>query len=225
MDVLRIQGVYVGMPAVLTEFGGQPVISSIVKRPATEPELTLTDVNLAGDAQADLMVHGGPDKAVYVYPAEHYATWREAGYELEEGRVGENVSTLGATEETVRLGDVWQWGDALVQVSQPRSPCFRLGLHAKDKYVIRDMIASGRCGWYMRVLQQGTVPTSGELKLITRAEYSPTIAELYSISFSRRSDKLPGQLRRLIADPHLAAQWRAALVDRLADVEAPVSAP
>jgi MOSC domain-containing protein YiiM len=216
VDELRVVGVYVGTPQVIGTQRGKPVRSAIGKRPVAAEELELTEVNLAGDRQADRVWHGGPDKAVYVYPAEHYQAWQTEAFALRPGGVGENVSTFGQTERTVRVGDVWQWGQALVQVSQPRSPCFRLGMHTGRKDIIPAMINSGRCGWYLRVLTPGTVPSRGRLRLIERDLASPTIAELYRATFGAAEDARPDWLREIAAGPLLADQWRAALLRKLA---------
>jgi MOSC domain-containing protein YiiM len=122
---------------------------------------------------------------VYAYPAEHYADWRSAEFALEPGAVGENVSTLGAREDTVRIGDVWQWGSAVLQVSQPRSPCYRLGMYTGRREIIPAMIDSGRSGWYLRVLRPGVVPARGVMRLLRRDSARPTIAEVYAMSYDR----------------------------------------
>ena len=111
----------------------EPVMSSIAKRAVADgTTLWLSPLNLAGDAQADLTVHGGPDKAVYAYPSEHLPWWsEELGEDLGPAPFGENLSTIGVTEDDVGLGDVWSWGEALLEVCQPRTPCFKLALHRR----------------------------------------------------------------------------------------------
>jgi MOSC domain-containing protein YiiM len=227
---LAVAGLFVGRVAVLGAHGaqaggvgarrGRPVRSGMVKHPVTAAELPLSPLGLAGDEQADLSVHGGPDKAVYVYPAEHYPAWRADGFALEAGRVGENVLSRGADEHQVRLGDRWAWGTAEVQVSQPRAPCFKLGLHAGRKDVIPAMLATARCGWYLRVLRPGRVPTGGRMTLLERDPAAPTVAELHHAEHAR-----PGPdgraahrelLARALARAELAASWRAMLERRLA---------
>ncbi len=220
MTDLAVRAVYAGRPSALGEHGGRAVLSAIVKEPVADAELELSTVNLAGDRQADLTVHGGPDKAVYVYPFEHYPGWRADGFDLAVGEVGENLSTLGATEDQVRLGDRWAWGPAEVQVSQPRSPCYKLGMRVGRKDVIPAMLRSGRCGWYLRVLRPGRVPTAGPMTLIARDPAAPTVAELHAAAHARPlPDQDPAYRRlveRAIARPELAASWRAMLEHRLA---------
>ena len=120
-----IVGVFVGQPAPIGEMRGRPVVSAIAKAPVTSAWLDLTTTNLAGDRQADLSVHGGPDKAVYVYPVAHYSAWQADGFAVDVGGFGENLALDGIAEDDVRLGDAWRWGEALVEVSQPRAPCSR----------------------------------------------------------------------------------------------------
>lgn len=220
---MNVDSVYVGEPSVLGYRRELPVLSGITKALVTAPELKLTELNLDGDRQADLTVHGGPDKAVYVYPAEHYAAWREDGFEVATADFGENISLSGLTEDDVRIGDVWAWGDALVQVSQPRSPCFKLAMKTGRKDITPAMIDSGRSGWYLRVLRPGTVPTSGAIDLVERAD-GPTVAEVYVISFANYGQLPPEHVEpalafadRVLATPALAEQWSAGIqstVDR-----------
>ncbi|NBH11030.1 MOSC domain-containing protein [Amycolatopsis sp. SID8362] len=220
---MNVDGVYVGEPSVLGYRRERPVLSAITKARVTAPELALTELNLDGDRQADLTVHGGVDKAVYVYPAEHYPAWREDGFDADVADFGENVSLSGVTEDDVRIGDVWAWGDALVQVSQPRQPCFKLAMKTGRKDVTPLMIDSGRCGWYLRVLRPGTVPTSGAIELVERAD-GPTIAEVYVISFANYGqlpeDKVEAALDladRVLAAPALSESYRGGVqstVDR-----------
>ncbi|WP_158889269.1 MOSC domain-containing protein [Amycolatopsis anabasis] len=221
MDELEIEGVFVGKPSLLGEQRGMPVRSAITKHRVTARQLALDELNLAGDDQADRTVHGGVDKAVYVYPAEHYDGWVADSFALEPGSVGENVSVRGADERTVRLGDVWEWGDALVEVCQPRTPCFKFALKAGRKDAIPAMIDSGRSGWYLRVLRPGTVPTSGRMRLVERDPASPTLAEVYLVYFANPGalgDRLPAYRalgERIVAAPALAAQFRAGILRKL----------
>ncbi|WIY05670.1 MOSC domain-containing protein [Amycolatopsis mongoliensis] len=220
---MELAGVYVGEPSVLGYRRDRPVLSAITKAPVTAPRLKLTELNLDGDRQADLTVHGGVDKAVYVYPAEHYPAWAADGFDASPGDFGENISLTGVTEDDVRIGDVWAWGDALVQVSQPRQPCFKLAMKTGRKDVVPAMIDSGRCGWYLRVLRPGTVPTSGVLDVVESAG-GPTITEVYLISFANYGQLPPDKIEaaldladRVLAAPALSASYRGGVqstVDR-----------
>lgn len=218
MSTLEVNEVFVGRPSVLGVRREAPVYSAISKSRVEAPSLKLDEINLAGDDQADRAVHGGVDKAVYVYPARHYAAWSELGFEAAAGDFGENLSVTGADEHEVRIGDVWAWGDALVQVSQPRSPCFKLAMKTGRKDVIPAMIDSGRSGWYLRVLRPGEVPTSGQMTLEERDPVNPTVAEVYVASYTNLAqlddDRLAAYwalLDRVLAAPSLSRQYRGGL--------------
>ena len=135
--------------------------------------LALTELNLDGDDQSDRAVHGGVDKAVYAYPSEHLAGW---AIDLDQPDLpdsptapfGENISTRGATEDEVCIGDVWRWGTAVLQVAQPRWPCQKLTLHRGTAAVGGLMRSTGRTGWYLRVLEAGVVDVAGPITVIER---------------------------------------------------------
>ena len=213
-----IAGVFVGQPAPIGEVRGRTVHSAIAKAAVDAPALALSATNLAGDRQADLSVHGGPDKAVYVYPAAHYPAWRADGFVVDVGGFGENVAVAGATEDDVRLGDAWRWGEALVEVSQPRAPCYKLSLHTGRRDVGPGMLATGRCGWYLRVLEAGQVPTTGALRLERRHGGAPTIAETFAAMFDDQRAADTDVVARVLASPALAAGWREPLLARRAAV-------
>lgn len=217
VSLTQVVGVFVGEPNVIGQIGGRPVHSAIAKTRVAAAEIDLGLTNLAGDRQADLSVHGGPDKAVYFYPSEHYPLWQEDGFSVQIGDLGENVAVSGTTEHDVRVGDIFRWGEALVQVSQPRAPCSKLALHTGRKDIGAHMIATSRCGWYVRVLEPGAVPTSGPLTLNRRARDAPTVHQAFTAMFERQSregavddDVVP----RLLALPALADQWRKRLAAR-----------
>jgi MOSC domain-containing protein YiiM len=217
----RVTAVYVGLPRAIGDVRGRPVESAIGKARVEAAALELSATNLAGDRQADLTVHGGPDKAVYLYPREHYPAWQADGFAVEVGGLGENVALAGATERDVLLGDVWRWGGALVQVSQPRAPCYKLALHAGRHDIGPRMIETGRTGWYVRVLETGTVPTDGDLVLDHRDDGAPSVYDLFSVMFApgRREgdDGAPGDdevLERVLRSPALADAWRTPLLAR-----------
>jgi MOSC domain-containing protein YiiM len=212
---MEILGVYVGKPTVIGEIRGRPIESGIAKAAVSAPVLELAPTNLEGDRQADLTVHGGPDKAVYAYPSEHYAAWRADSFDLAVGGVGENLALAGAREHDVMLGDVWRWGPALVQVSQPRAPCFKLAMHAGRKDVGPRMTATGRCGWYLRVLEPGTVPTRGELVLHDRVPGAPSVAETFAAMFRSGDEGVDDDVvARVVASPALAESWRSGILAR-----------
>ena len=177
-QTLEIVSVNVGMPAVLLARPSGDIVSGINKRPVTAQTLRLTTINLDGDGQSDTkesrfggQVHGGPDQAVYAFPAEHFPRFEaEMGRPVTPGLFGENLTIRGTTEAEVCIGDVWEWGDALLQVSVPRSPCYKWGIQMGRQSLRRWIRDEGLVGWYLRVLRPGTVPTSG---LIVVAERHP----------------------------------------------------
>src|SRR5215212_10991697 len=167
---VRLVSVNVGLFQVIgATRWGEPIHSGIVKQPVTAATIYLDALNLDGDRQADLTVHGGRDKAVYAYPVEHLPLWNEElGTDFGPGIFGENLTTAGWLEDEVRIGDVWGWGEARLQVSQPRSPCYKLATVTGRSDLLRRLVHTGRTGWYLRVLQPATVPISGPIQVIER---------------------------------------------------------
>ena len=215
--VIRLAGVNVGRPAVLTEDRGETVWSAIRKSPvSTSVVLELSVLNLAGDEQADLSVHGGVDKAVYAYPAEHLGPWsEELGEELGEAPFGENLSTVGVLERDARIGDVWSWGTAVLQVSQPRWPCFKLALHRGRADIQSRMRSTGRTGWYLRVLEPGDVPAAGTINVAIQDPAGISVYDAH-VAMSDRQLSNPSFTRSVAEHPALAEQWRLPLLERLA---------
>ena len=166
MTAVRLAAVNVGTPTLLGEMNGDTVYSGIRKHPVSATRaVALVAGILAGDGQADLDVHGGSDKAVYAYPSEHLAAWTdELGQALGDAPFGENLSTLGVLERDVGIGDVWQWGSSTLQVTQPRWPCFKLSMFRDRDDIGPRLRASGRTGWYLRVLEPGTCRLPGRSK-------------------------------------------------------------
>ena len=211
---IGLAAVNVGRPRLLAHHRGEAVSSGIAKRPVGVNVLRLDTVNLEGDAQADLTVHGGPDKAVYAYPSEHLAWWAvELGQELGPAPFGENLSTVGATEDDVCIGDRWAWGDAVLEVSQPRSPCYKLALHRGVGDIGPRFNASGRSGWYLRVLQPGTVPAAGPIRVVEHHPLGATVAAIHTAFHDR--DTPAGVLEALLCVDPLADGWKAAFARRL----------
>jgi MOSC domain-containing protein YiiM len=172
--------VFAGKPRVIGDVRGEPVLSGIFKLPVSGPVM-VRRLNIDGDQQADLTVHGGVDKAVYCYIAEHYPAWRtELGRDLDYGAFGENLTVSGFSEASLHVGDVLEVGDAVLQVSEPRYPCYKLGIKLDDPYILRPFQKSGRSGFYCRVLQEGMIEAVQEIKLVEQALDQPTIAEIIS---------------------------------------------
>lgn len=203
--------VSVGRPAYLGEHRGRPVTSGIAKRPVEAASLWLGRTNLEGDGQADLEVHGGPDKAVYAYPSEHRAVWSaELGEDLGPAAFGENLTVAGWTETDACIGDRWRWGDAVLEICQPRWPCYKLGLYRHDPGVMARLRDTGRTGWYLRVLQPGRVPVGGPI----RVERHPAGLTVRQVHEARRHGASPERLAEMVALEPLARAWRASLARR-----------
>lgn len=186
---IGLVSVNVAEPTVIGHRRPGAVISGIIKRPVAGPMIGLTTLNLAGDRQADLVNHGGPDKAVYVYPSEHLPAWSDelaTDPAFGPGSFGENLSTTGWLEDEVRIGDTWAWGDARLQVSLPREPCYKLAMVTGRPEIIRLMVENGRTGWYLRVLRPGTVPIAGPITLLDRVAGAPTVREVHTARFGER---------------------------------------
>jgi MOSC domain-containing protein YiiM len=215
-DTIGLAAVNVGVPAVLAEAAGDRVWSAIAKHPLP-PDTTryLSLVNLAGDGQADLTVHGGLDKAVYAYPSEHLGPWSaELDEELGDAPFGENLSTIGVTEADVCIGDVWAWGEAILEICQPRSPCFKLSLHRGRPDVGQLLKRSGRTGWYLRVLQPGAVSTSGPIAVERRDPAGLTVLDAHHAMSDRHLDDR-ALVEALAMHDRLADEWRLPLAERL----------
>ena len=206
---IALLSVNIGRPTVIGQRRSRPILSAIVKRPvaAAIPTLTLTDLNLDGDGQADLSVHGGIDKAVYAYPSEHLPRWNvELGTSFGPGTFGENLTIGGLLEDDARIGDIWAWGDALLQIAQPRSPCYKLATVTGQPIILKRMVANGRTGWYLRVLRPGQVPTAGPIKLVERDPAGLTVLDAHRATARVGIDR--DRLIALVTHPALAESWR-----------------
>lgn len=197
MTNVKIVAVCTALPEVIGERSGVPVYSSISKTPVESREILLTYTNLYGDQQVDTrpkadgrQLHGGNEMVVYVYPSEHYAYWQaEYGQVLPPGSFGENLLVQGILEADVHLGDRWLWGAAELEVSKPREPCYKLAMHRGWPNVIAQMRANGRCGWYMRVIEPGLVPTYGSIRVLPNDNTgAQTIAERFALKMRTRTD-------------------------------------
>lgn len=206
----------VATPSVIGVVRGERVWSGIAKQPV-DPSTTLwlSLMNLTGDSQADLTVHGGFDKAVYAYPSEHLPWWREQlDEELGAAPFGENLSTVGAREDEVRIGDLWAWGEAILEVCQPRWPCFKLAIHRDSPKVQALMRQSGRTGWYLRVIEPGEVPAAGPITLHRQDAAGITVEAAHLAMGDVHLDDVE-RLRAVAGHPSLAEQWRVPLQERL----------
>jgi MOSC domain-containing protein YiiM len=163
-----------------TPYRGHQIRTGIFKTPVSGPVM-VRQFNLEGDAQADLTVHGGLDKAVYVYAAENYALWQaELNRELPYGKFGENLTTTGLLEDAIHVDDVIEVGGVLLQVTEPRLPCFKLGITMGNQRFLKRFLQSGRSGFYCRVLREGEIEVGDAISFASRAPEQPTIESLVS---------------------------------------------
>jgi len=193
----------------------KPWVSGFFKEPVKTP-VTLSSFNLDGDEQADLENHGGRDKAICCYAAEHYPSWRAALAlpDMPYGAFGENFTLDGVNEETICIGDQYTIGTATVEVSQPRQPCWKLARRWRIKELPAVVIESGRTGWYLRVLQPGTVTAGQELKLVARPLPEWSIARANEIFYRGKHDADASEA--LGSLELLAESWREHLLGRAA---------
>lgn len=207
----RVLSIQVGLPRTLE--GDKPWRTGFFKQPVSE-SLWLGSINLAGDAQGDLVYHGGPHKAVCVYPGPHYPFWRERlGLpELKGGDFGENFTLDELSEDNVCIGDVWTIGQARVQVSQPRQPCWKLARRWDIKDLALQVQQTGRTGWYLRVLAEGLVQQGQQMELVERPHPCWTIAAANQLMHHDQDNFREAAV--LAAVPELSPNWKKTLTNR-----------
>src|SRR5437016_3424662 len=178
---MKVVSINVGLPREV-EWRGKTVRTSIFKEPVAG-RVRVERLNVEGDRQSDLTVHGGADKAVYAYPAEHYAFWREdlPGMDLPWGAFGENFTTEGLIEDSVRIGDQLRVGSAEFVVTQPRMPCFKLGIRFGRPEMVKLVLRSGRTGFYFAVLTEGEVGAGDSMELLERDEHNIPVADIVNL--------------------------------------------
>jgi MOSC domain-containing protein YiiM len=202
---MKLVSVCVGLPRDVN-WKEKSVTTGIFKQPV-DRRVMMRSLNLDGDQQADLTVHGGIEKAIYAYPMEHYAYWRQElpDEELPWGAFGENLTTEGLLETTVNIGDCFRIGTAEVMVTQPRFPCFKLNLKFGRDDMVKRFLNSRLSGIYFSVIQEGEVGTGDAIELISRDEHNITVADIVQIYVREASDDL---VRRAIEVPALATSLR-----------------
>lgn len=212
---MRLLSVSVGAPREVV-VDDRVVRTSIFKSPVTG-RIPIRNNNLAGDAQSDLSVHGGRAKAIYAYPHEHYAFWREQlpGVDLQAGHFGENLTTEGLLEGDVHLGDRVRIGSTELVVTQPRLPCHKLGIRFGRDDMVKRFLASRRTGFYLSVAVEGDIGAADTIEIVERHPAAVSIAELLRMYF--KEGVAPDRLREAIAIPALSDAWRRDLQRRLAN--------
>jgi MOSC domain-containing protein YiiM len=210
---MKLLSVNVGLPRRI-EWKGKIVRTSIFKRPIAG-RVQVSTLNVEGDQQSDLTVHGGQDKAVYAYPSEHYTFWRTElpGMDLPLGVFGENFTTAGLLEKTVHIGDRFRVGSAEFVVTQPRMPCFKLGIRFNRSDMVKRFLQSGRTGFYFAVLKEGEVAAGDSIKLIEGDEHNIPVADV--VNLYRGDAGNQDLLRRVSELPSLPNSWREYFRKRL----------
>jgi MOSC domain-containing protein YiiM len=216
---MTLISVNVGLPRIVMS-NGDPVSTGIFKEPVAG-RVMLRTLNLDGDRQADLSVHGGPSKAVYVYPSEHYDYWK---HELPEmklpwGMFGENFTTTGLFESELNIGDKFQVGSAIVRVTEPRMPCYKLGIRFGRSDIVKRFLASERTGFYFAVLQEGEVGAGDGIQLIEASKRSVKVSDITQL-YTREKHNI-ALLRRAIEVEALPDSWKNYFQHRLEKLAAP----
>src|SRR5437870_7795153 len=203
---MRLISLSVALPRTV-EWNGEAVTTGIFKEPVQGPVMLRT-LNLDGDRQADLSVHGGPSKAVYAYPSEHYEYWKRELPEmsLPYGMFGENFTTKGLLEDTVNVGDRFSIGEAEFMATEPRMPCYKLGIKFGRPDIIKRFLQSRRTGFYFAVLKEGLVKAGDQIELISRDANKITIADITRL-YAFEKDDLE-TLRRAAKLEALSQSWR-----------------
>ena len=211
---MKLISVNVGLPRLVMSHG-DPVSTGIFKEPVAG-RVMLRTLNLDGDRQADLSVHGGPSKAVYVYPSEHYDYWK---HELPEmklpwGMFGENFTTAGLFESELNIGDKFRVGSAIVMVTEPRMPCYKLGIRFGRPDIVKRFLASERTGFYFAVLQEGEIGVGDRVEPTESSQRSVRVSDITRL-YTREKHNV-GLLRRAIEVEVLPESWRSYFQHRLA---------
>ncbi len=210
---MKLISVNVGLPRVVMS-NGDPVSTGIFKEPVAG-RVMLRTLNLDGDRQADLSVHGGPSKAVYAYPSEHYDYWKRElpGMALSWGMFGENFTSAGLFESELNIGDKFRVGSAVVMVTEPRMPCYKLGIKFGRSDIVKRLLASERTGFYFAVLQEGEVGAGDPIELMEKRERSVRVSDITQLY--TREKRNVGLLRRAIEVDALPESWKGYFQHRL----------
>jgi MOSC domain-containing protein YiiM len=210
---VKVVAVSVGSPRQV-QSGATTVLTSIFKSPVSG-RVAVREHNLEGDRQSDLTVHGGVHKAVYVYPSEHYAFWRAelSIADLPWGSFGENLTTAGVTEQTIHIGDRIRIGSAEFVVTQPRTPCFKLGIRFARPEMVKRFLQSRRSGFYLSIATAGDVGADDAIEIVSRSATAVSIRELLDMYLGDSIDE--SRLRAALEEPALPPGWRTAFQKRL----------
>jgi MOSC domain-containing protein YiiM len=214
--MMKLTSLNVARPRLVL-YKGSTISSGIFKEPVSGP-VPLRRLNFDGDRQADLNVHGGPYKAAYGYPSEHYDFWRTElpDMKLSWGMFGENLTTEGLFEDQLHLGDRLQLGSAILMIRQPRIPCFKLAVKFQRDDILERFLHSGRSGFYFSVEQEGTVAAEDSFQFLSREPQAITIAEMNRLFVEDKYNR--DLLEKAISSPALPESWRGYFNERLPKV-------
>lgn len=203
---MKVISLNVGRPRLVLR-NDEPVSTGIFKEPVNG-RVMLRTLNLDGDRQADLTVHGGPEKAVYVYPSEHYEFWKRElpDMDLPWGMFGENFTTVGLDETETRIGDKFRIGSAEVMVTQPRMPCYKLGMRFGRTDIIKRFLVSERSGFYLSVLKEGEVGVGDAIEVLEKKESGVRVVDITRLYSSEKHNA--DLMRQAIATEALPESWR-----------------
>ena len=208
---MKLLSVNVSQPKEVS-YNGERIKTGIFKEPVSGRTM-MRRLNIDGDGQGDPTIHGGIDKAVYVYPIEHYDYWKhELGRDdLTYGQFGENLTVEGLLEETVHIGDVFRVGEALVEVSQPRVPCFKLGIKMGNPQIVKPFLASERVGFYVRVLEEGEVGAGDAIERTKVGDGGMTVKEIVHLRHFDNANMVAAEKAANL--PALTPSWRDSFME------------
>jgi MOSC domain-containing protein YiiM len=216
---MKVVSLNVGLPREVT-WRGRIVTTGIFKQPVAG-RIALRRFNLDGDRQADLTVHGGEHKAVYCYAVEHYAYWKKElpGRDLPPASFGENFTTEGLLEDSIHLGDQFSVGSAQAVVTQPRLPCYKLGVRFESDDMVKRFLLSARTGFYLAVTREGQVAAGDEIKLLDRDPNAVPVSEITRLYVAKRfSEADTATVRRTLRVAAFPESWKAYFRERVARV-------
>lgn len=213
MTSIDLASVNVARAETLGYRHGDPVLSGYRKCPVQTQTVSVGVTGIQGDEQADLRVHGGPDKAIYAYSSDHFAFWTGAmkpDQPFGPGSFAENLTLANIDETQICIGDTWQWGEAILQVAQPRYPCFKMAMATERPLIVKRFLAEARSGIYLRVVATGEAPVAGPITLVDRDSVGLTVRAA-ALALYKPTD--PSVQLAVASHPHLAIRWREMLVN------------
>lgn len=213
MTAMQLLSVNVSLPKEVP-YNGETMTTGIYKEPI-QGRVMMRELNIDGDKQADLQAHGGPFKAVYVYPYEHYAHWSDVQGrdDFTYGQFGENLTVTGMLEDTVRVGDMYCVGGAIIQVTQPRIPCYKLSYKMNDNTFLKKFLTSDLIGFYVRVLEEGEIGAGDDIELVKADPVGMTVKDIHRLlHFDKQNVEAA---KRALQIESLAPGWQGAFQEHI----------